>query len=153
VVAWLKSLQDRDGLNDYLSNLRQIGQNDFVTGKSVGFAASAVVAYQKEQEAEIKRAAERAGQAESRHLGQLKQRLTFKQVHLVKSYGFDSQYGYQFIHRFLDLNGNVIVWKTRTELDQDSSYDLVATVKEHGEYRGEKQTVVTRANATKLEFA
>lgn len=152
-VAWLKGLEERSGLNDYLSNLRQIGQNDYVTHKSLGYAASAINAYLKEREVEIKRAAERQGKPESGYLGVEKQRLTFKEVRLVKSYGFDTEWGYSFIHRFLDYNGNVIVWKTGTELDQDSLYDLTATVKAHEKYRDEKQTVVTRAKVVKLEEA
>lgn len=143
VAEWLRGLAARGGLNDYQSNLAQIGQNDFVTHKSSGFAASAIVAYGKEQEYEIKRAAEQAGGLAREYVGVVGGKLTV-QATLVKSPGWESQYGYTFAHRFVDEQGHVIIWKTGTALDK-GSYTLTATVKAHEEYKSEKQTVITRA--------
>lgn len=143
-AVWLASLVERRGLSDYLVNLAQIGQNDFVSSKSSGFAASAINAWGKEQEQAIKQAAERqqSGQV-NEYVGAVGGKLVVNAT-LVKSPGWDSQYGYTFAHRFVDDQGHVIVWKTGTELDK-GRYSLTATVKGHEEYKGEKQTVVTRA--------
>jgi hypothetical protein len=149
VAAWLRSLDGRAGLNDYMSNLAQIGRNGFVTEKSGGFAASAVSAYLREQEQEIKRAAERAARPESHYVGEVKERLSFERLHLVKSFGYDTEWGYYFTHKFLDEAGNVLVWKTAKELDQGCDYAVRATVKAHEEYKGEKQTVLTLAKTSK----
>ena len=51
-----------------------------------------------------------------------------------------------YIHTFKDENGNKIVWKTTSYLDleEDQMVKIRATVKEHSEYRDEKQTSVIR---------
>lgn len=142
VGAWLETLPERTGLNDYLSNLAQIGRNKFVSPKSAGFAASAINAYLKEQEIEVKRAARREQGQGSQHVGKVGERITL-QVNKVSSAGFDSAWGYQFFHRFIDSQGNVIVWKTGNELD-NGGYTLTGTVKSHDDYKGEAQTNLTR---------
>lgn len=153
-VEWLVGLQQRGGLNDYLSNLRQIGENGFVTDKSSGFAASAVVAYSKEVEEEVKRAArkaqEKAEGVGAEYLGAVKQRRAFEGLRLVKSPGFDTAYGYSFIHKFVDAEGHVVVWKTAQALTLGNTYNLVGTVKAHEEYRGELQTVITNVPSGKI---
>ena len=59
----------------------------------------------------------------------------------------------QVMYRFLDEAGNVLIWKTTGfGLDADKYPDgtaltLRGTVKEHSEYRGTKQTVLTRCKA------
>ena len=73
---------------------------------------------------------------------------------VVKSIrGTETRFGWTNIITF--LNGeNVIVWFTSTEVKYavgESCY-LSATIKEHKEYRDEKQTVVTRAKLTSEEI-
>lgn len=59
---------------------------------------------------------------------------------------FETQFGESAIYSFEDENGNQIIWKTGTYLDveQGSKISIKGTVKEHSEYRGVKQTVLTR---------
>lgn len=65
--------------------------------------------------------------------------------------------GVRHIYTFRDENGNCLVWKTQkvidcydktseewTEAEVGSVITMRATVKEHGEYKGTKQTVITR---------
>ena len=57
-------------------------------------------------------------------------------------YGTDTMY----IHVFKDENGNVLSWKTQNcvNLEKGTNVCLKGTVKEHTEYKDEKQTVLTR---------
>lgn len=67
--------------------------------------------------------------------------------------GCQTQFGWTNIITFLN-DDNVITWFTSTDIKfavGESCY-LSATVKEHKEYRDEKQTVVTRAKLTKEEI-
>jgi hypothetical protein len=48
-------------------------------------------------------------------------------------------------HIFRDPEGRQIVWKTGKALEEDKVV-LKGRVKEHGEYRGIPQTVVTRCS-------
>lgn len=65
--------------------------------------------------------------------------------------------GIRHIYTFRDKDGNCIVWKTQkvidcydestedwTEAEIGSKVTMRATVKQHSEYRGTKQTVITR---------
>lgn len=73
---------------------------------------------------------------------------------VVKSIrGCETRFGWTHIITF--LNGdNVIIWFTATDIKYavgESCY-MSATIKEHKEYKGEKQTVVTRAKLTSEEI-
>lgn len=62
---------------------------------------------------------------------------------------YDTFYGTTYIHSFEDADGNILVWKTSAyggfEKDQ---LKIKGTVKEHSEYRGVKQTVLTRCRVS-----
>lgn len=65
---------------------------------------------------------------------------------LDKVRGFDSMYGYMHIYIFKAGN-DVVVWKTQKGLDleEGGKVKVKATIKEHSEYDGVKQTYITRA--------
>lgn len=146
VAAWMAGLAERSNLSDYMTNLAQIGQNGFATDKSAGYAASGINAFLKEKEEAIKVAARR--EQSGVHVGVVGGKLVNWEVEKVSSAGFDTEYGYTFFHRFVDKSGNVLVWRTTTELD-NGKYLLSGTVKAHDEFKGEKQTNMTRCK-TKL---
>lgn len=61
----------------------------------------------------------------------------------------------QYLHTFKDADGNVLVWKTGTpaefisgdeykRLEEGQELVLIGTIKEHSEYKAQKQTVLTR---------
>ena len=105
---------------------------------------------------EAKRAreeAERAAKAKSQHVGSVGDRIdldvtcdrmgSFEQ-RSFRGFGTDTVY----VYTFRDQAGNAIVWKTQSYLgdfSSDKKAHLTATVKEHDEYRDERQTIVTRA--------
>ena len=109
-----------------------------------------------EREARIK-----AEKAISQYVGEVGKRITVKATYIsstwfeVKSfrgYGTETMY----VHTFKDVDGNKLIWKTSTSLGtwlEDGTWqkhkygeniDITGTVKEHKEYRGEKQTALNR---------
>lgn len=109
-----------------------------------------------EKEAEEKRLAEEAARkAISQHVGEIGKRI---KVNATYTFGtsWASKYGNQYLFSFKDDNGNVLVWKTSSipetpnkdgkevTLVEGGRVELTGTVKEHGEYKDEKQTVLTR---------
>lgn len=109
-----------------------------------------------EREAKIK-----AEKAISQYVGEVGKRITVKatyissasfEVNRIGGYGTDTMY----IHTFKDVDGNKLIWKTTTSLGtwlEDGTWlkheygepvDLTGTVKEHKEYREEKQTALNR---------
>ena len=59
---------------------------------------------------------------------------------------FAGREAYVAVYTFEDENHNKLVWKTQKGIDGDvcDFFKVKGTVKEHSEYRGEKQTVLTR---------
>lgn len=117
-----------------------------------------------EREAEEER--RRAQKAISQHIGQVGERLrltvTYErsgswEVRAFSGFGTETMY----THTFKDADGNVLVWKTSRGLgwsledgrgwkvpEPGDTLNLVGTVKEHTEYKDEKQTVLTRCKIT-----
>ena len=145
-IAWAQAIPD-DTAEDYLHNLRIVAHAPAVDYRHMGIAASMVIAHRTA----LARKAERESQPISAHFGEVGKRASF--VLTVKSITAlePSYYGGRAVERNLvrlvDAAGNVAVWFTGCvdELCVGETYTIVATVKDHGEYRGVSQTVLTRA--------
>lgn len=147
IVEWAKELKDREELNDYLHNLTVIANGDVVTWDKMSFAASMANAYRMDLEKiEYKKreAEEKAERPVSEYFGEVGKRETFT-LTVEKVILSETFYGITKIHKMVDENGNVATWfSSNKSLEEGETYQLKATVKEHNEYKGEKQTVLTR---------
>lgn len=119
---------------------------------------------------ELKRAKEAEGKTESNYVGQVGDKVEMELTYDGSAH-FDTAYGMTYIHRFLDNEGNVLVWRTGNDLcwEEEGTRDnftyvdadrrkyilcrnyekgdkitIKGTIKDHSEYRGEKQTSLTR---------
>ena len=132
----------------------------FVTGKKVitgtnGFVAYAYVLYRKLIGKELARQEREAQKAKSDYVGTVGERITLTAVPSVLT-SWQTEFGWTTIYKFVDENSNTYIWKTSGDLiaQDEKGYDvyvpdmeevtLKATIKEHSEFRGEKQTVLTR---------
>ena len=81
----------------------------------------------------------------SEYVGNIKDKLEIE-VTLKFWVNFETMYGAQTLYSFTDDQGNIIVWKTANwlDLEKETKVILKGTVKDHNEYKGEKQTVLTR---------
>jgi hypothetical protein len=155
-LAWTDSHlteADSNTLGDYEHNLRVAVVGGIVTRRLAGIAASLISYYERAQgkilRAKLAESAKERGNAVG-YVGTVGKRENFRAT-LVAVYDFDSQYGVVHTHKFVDSSGAILVWKTGTDKLDLGEYSLKATIKQHGEFRGELQTVITRASATKLE--
>lgn len=85
-------------------------------------------------------------QSRSEWVGLEKEKITDLPVVLKKVSGYQTRFGWSNIYTF--MNGdNIIVWFTSSNphLEVEQSYLLSATIKTHSEFRGKKQTIITRA--------
>lgn len=79
------------------------------------------------------------------HVGTVGKREDFTLLVCRKVVSFEGAYGTVRIHILEDSKGNELIWKTTSaEIAQDEIVSLKATVKEHGERNGAKQTILTR---------
>lgn len=82
----------------------------------------------------------------SETVGSIKERLRDMQVKFLGGRGFEGQYGYTHIYRFVDTDNHLFTWFTTKELDYQENEEvlLTGTVKNFNDYNGEISTVVTR---------
>jgi len=139
-IEWIKNANID---NDYLHNLQVIVKKGYVIYREVGFAASLLAAYDKAMDQ-----IEECKQSVSQHLGTVGQRYCFNlTVRAMRSY--EGDYGVRTMVRFDDPSGNVLVWWASGEpewLETGDTITVAGTVKKHDEYRGIKQTLLSRVS-------
>lgn len=92
--------------------------------------------------------AQQAPKPSTKWIGREGERIT-EQVVLQKVFQFETHFTYygetHYIYKFITADGDILVWKTGPQvLDEGKAYTLTGTVKHHDDYKGEKQTVLTR---------
>lgn len=163
-VEWIKSLSEDEVLkSNYLFNLKQIIDAGYCTARHFGFLASLIPSYRK---SEYKRLRDNNNK-ESNYVGTVGDKLSVKVTYL-DTYTYDTYFGSSHIHLFMDENGNIFKWSTGTGLrftvndshsnysqwyglDRGATVQLSGKIKEHSEYRNQKQTVLTRCKYEVLE--
>lgn len=134
--------------SEYSYNAKTMWQS--VTGyddRDIALLASLVNVYLKKKAEEKRRALEELKKQGSGYVGEVGERIEFEIANVRTLYTkSNSQYSYyaldSYMHEIVTTEGNVIIWSTSTYLE--SGMKVVATVKSHDEYKGVKQTKVTR---------
>lgn len=138
-IEWAENLTDHQvDSSDYLYNIRAIARSGVVVYRTMGFAASIIPTYEKEQLA-------KKAKVESNFVSTLKSREEFT-LQLTNKFSFMTNYGVTHKYIFKDNLSNVITWNASKdqELLVGNKYIIKATVKAHTEYKGVKQTEVSR---------
>jgi len=129
---------------DFLNNIKLYVSQEYT--KVSGFIAYAYIAYQKQLEYEAKKAAEKA--KESQHIGKVGDRITVQVHSVVCLTSWETEWGIIRVYKIVDVNGNVYTWKTSSFIAEDEVKNIKGTVKEHKEFRGIKQTELTRCKVS-----
>lgn len=128
--------------SDYINNIKTILQTKWVNSNNIALVVSAIgtkLRIEKEKE-------EKANKPESQFIGNVGDKISF----IAKPeciYSGESDYGMFRIYK-MKIDDNEIIWKTSKYLDPDFNYEFKATIKNHEEYKGVKQTEITRARTT-----
>lgn len=142
VKKWIMAQSNE---SDYMMNLQTLIKEGVVSDRKIGYLASAYFSYKRalEREKEIKREAE--AKKPSDFVGEVKERKTFTLTY-DREITYDTDFGLTHIYFFHDENDNVLIWKTTNwlEIEEGETISIKGTVKDHNEYRGVKQTVLTR---------
>lgn len=96
----------------------------------------------------------KAKRSTSEHVGKIGDKIRITAT-LTGFHWYESKFGNVNIYTFTDIFKNVFVWKTSSNLDRivgnickpvqkGEQVELIGTVKDHDEYQGIKQTVLTR---------
>jgi hypothetical protein len=150
VIEWAKTITSRE---PYLSNIRILLAEGYVTQKNLGIVVSSPLGYIKQ-----KAISERAANSESKHIGVLKQRMTV-QVTVDRIISIDNMYGQYRIFIFRTEEGSLLRWKTGLDTNTKianrpvvigDKINMTCTPTYHGAYQGENQTSVNRCKMEAL---
>ena len=152
VIEYFKNLDPTD---DFDNNAKIYLTEKKATTRASGYIAYAYIRYCKLVEREIEIAKRAEDRKKSQHVGNVSDKITVTGKPSVVT-SWQTQWGYTTIYKIVDADNNVFIWKTSGDLiaQDENGYDVYtpdmeevtvkATIKEHNEYNGEKQTVLTR---------
>ncbi len=147
-VSWVLEQEDN---NSYLHNLRVICNSEYCSAKNIGILVSLAPTYFRHLEEVAKQQAEKKNDSSSTFVGQVGEKVNFTCGDITCVYTSDSLYGINFMYKMHDESGNVFMWSTSTSVDTDRKYSVVGTIKKHEEFRGVKQTWLTRCKLNNIE--
>lgn len=145
VREWALS-DEFNGDSEYVRNVKAILAADYVTVRNIGIAVSALQAFIRQKERELKRQQEKA-EISNEFVGEVGDRIevtvTIKSIRYI-----EGMYGTTTLYTLLGSDGHLYKWFSSNaalgETVNDTVYQIKGTVKKHDEYRGTKSTVLTR---------
>lgn len=149
-----KYFLEREENSSYVMNLKVLFSSPYCKYRDFGYIVSAVASYDREMEKRRQKAAAEARRVKesevSQYQGQVGKKITFqvREFKCVSCYE-DGYGGYSYLWKFIDTDGNVFMWSTGKSFEEDDVIETITgTVKKFEEYRGLKQTWVTRCKVT-----
>ena len=141
IINYYKNIEDD---SEFIHNVKVMLNEEYVLAKNFGFLCYLPEGYAKHMQKEI----EKVKKVETKYFGEVGNRYKDKVIQSVALItSWETQWGYTYIYKITLEDGSVLTWKTNNGLylDRDEEFDKISfTVKEHKEYKGEKQTEVTR---------
>ena len=147
VREWVLASERED---NYFHNLKVACALEYGDYKCIGLLASAFPTYDRELEFEAERKAKEAKEADERArsswIGNVGDKVSFEVADFSVISSWETQWGTTTVFKFVSKDGLVATWKTSGWYTADEVIGKVlrGTVKEQKEYRGVKQTELTR---------
>lgn len=144
----IAAMTDEETAFTVLGNVKTLVKGGYCKVDHFGYIAYAPLAwrdYQQKLEEQRRREAEaEAMRGSSDYIGSVGQRLTVSVMESKLITSWETDYGMTHLYRFVDTDGNVLVWFASKMIDENDISKLTGTVKAHSERDGIKQTVMTR---------
>ena len=142
---WAEELSETEP-TEYLYDLGVACRSGVVIHATAGFVASVFVAYNRHVEARA------TDSATSEHVGEIGERLEMN-LEVMTCKHFDSAYGVRTLVKFKSVEGSILVWWATGErvVKNGERFAVRGTVKEHKEYRGVKETTITRCKMKEVD--
>lgn len=140
VMDWLTAMEPDDA-SDLERNCITLALSGYAKRNHIGMLAYMPVGHRRKIE---RQAQQEAAVARSEYVGEVGQRITLKAATVALLSSWDGYYGTTWLYKIVDESGNVFIWKSSRPFSAEEGATIKATVKEHNERDGVKQTVVTR---------
>lgn len=159
--AALDWAQNLEGKTDFEWNLKVVASQEFYSRREMGLVCAIVGCYLNNLEKARREEAEKQASSASSWVGTPKKRQVFGPVTLISTKDVESVYGVSCLHYFQDAAGNRMKWFSTSgggkmvwvpsqgqtfipDFEIGGVYMIKATVKEHGEWKGTKETLMNR---------
>ena len=145
--SYIKELSEKEGKNSFENTVLSILQMDSFKPQYMGYVAAGINAAIKN-----KIEAKEVSKKSNEWVGKVGEKSQFS-VTVVNKSGFDSQFGYTVIYIMETAEGNQVTWFTNgnASFNVEDKLSFIATVKEHKEFKGRKQTVITRPSKIAIQ--
>lgn len=157
-AKWIERTAEYQAKLDARRQKREEARRAELEAKRAEFEKARKLREEAEEKARLEEEARiRDKKAISQYIGEVGQKLIVKGTldkrawYDIKGFG-DYVLNTIYVYTFKDANGNAVVWKTAKYLDieRGEPVEIKGTVKEHSEYKDEKQTVLTRCKVTAI---
>ena len=134
---------DYRDLTDFQCNIKNLLQSGYTRISNLGYIAYAPVDYLRMKEKQEQEQLRNEAKGNSEYIGEIGEKITvdLKEAKIITSW--ETVYGITFLWKFITTDGNTLVWKA-SRYQECEPKRITGTVKDHKEYDGEKQTVLTR---------
>ena len=145
ICNWL--LNDcENSMNDLIRNCNIIVKSKYAKINHFGLLAYMPIAYKDylERKAKEEEKKQDALSCPSEYIGNIGNRLSFviNKAELITTWA--NMYGTTYLYKFVDVCGNILVWYASKCIDLSEHMEIKATIKDHKEREGIKQTIITR---------
>lgn len=142
-MEWLSQLpQEEKDSSTFLHNIDVIMKGNDISAKNIGMAVALLPTYQRHLGTQ--RSGENAKKS-NEWVGQIGSKIANVKVRVVGTQYINSQYGTSQLVTMQDEEGNILKWfnSGKDELEDGKEYTIKsATVKNHEDYKGRKQTLL-----------
>lgn len=149
VVNYYTSLDDS---SEFIHNVQVILSERYCEPKNFGLLVYLPYGYKKAMEKVAREQMEREDNADCEYFGEVGKRYKNVVVTLSTLTSYETDYGVTMIYKMVDAENHVFTWKTSNYFIP-GNYTVAMSVKDHKEYRGQKQTEVTRCKLQSVEAA
>lgn len=147
ILSWLTTTS-RDDESDLVNDCISLALAGWAKMSHVGRLAYMPVAFDRHCERVAMNERRQKQMATSQHIGTVGQRIELRVKSAALLSAWETAYGTTWLYRFVDENGNTLIWYASRPFSADDKGDAIttirATVKDHREREGEKQTIITR---------
>lgn len=141
---WVLNLDTRS--NDYYRNAFIAWNLEDLEYRHLRLITSLINSYFKDVEKQKQRQIAQQSAEASQYVGEVGQKVSLTvasyRVLYYKTFTHGRYTDETPVFKIIGADGNTYVWATNTDFDEGDT--IVATIKSHSEYNGEKQTVITR---------
>lgn len=154
-LAWI--MEQDDSRSTWTHNLKTVVALGEIKTGQYPILASLIPAWNKSLAREAERKAKAEKTANSKHVGEVGDRITVEVASTEIVTSWETDYGMVWLVKFVSKDGNVFMWRASSlnALPDDFAEikEIKGTVKSHDEFRGVKQTFLSRCKPEEVKPA